>query len=80
MRGQHLLASFFTGQISYLLANVVKKTRLLGFCTTATNNSPNAPKFGFSNKKRVDAPEPDTHNSARTVTRQRGTGSKVGYV
>ena len=80
MRGQHLLASFLSGQRRDLGANVVKKTRLLGFCTTAANNSPNAPKFVFSNKKRVDAPEPDTHNSGRTVTRQRLTGSTVGYV
>ena len=80
MRGQHLLASLLWAQVADLLPNVAKKTRLLGFCATASNNSPNAPKFGFSGKKRVDAPEPDTHNSGRTVTRQRLTGSTVGYV
>ena len=47
----------------------VKKCRLLGFCATETNNWPNALKLSFSGKKMVDAPEPDTHNSARTVTR-----------
>ncbi|MGL5197985.1 MAG: hypothetical protein ACRC9G_03285, partial [Aeromonas veronii] len=49
--------------------NVLKKSRLLGFCATETNNWSNALKLRFSGKKRVDAPEPDTHNSARTVTR-----------